>query len=192
MGVATASIYSAALWYLVNRYLVIYPRSKSKQEFFSALKEGLRTSSIETLDDVVNIYKGVAGLGSEELDYRYGLSGQLREFLVAVVSKKGNDSLDDKAIIDWKKKISEFIKKNEEISPYEDLPASERSILNDISAYLEKDDRESVGRKMVELSGMIKARNYDLMRIRNVNKFAIPLSVIGVVLTVIFGILALS
>mgnify|MGYP007084773311 FL=1 len=144
------------------------------------MKEGLRTSSIETLDDVVNIYKGVAGLGSEELDYRYGLSGQLREFLVAVVSKKGNDSLDDKAIIDWKKKISEFIKKNEEISPYEDLPASERSILNDISAYLEKDDRESVGRKMVELSGMIKARNYDLMRIRNVNKFAIPLSVIGV------------
>lgn len=166
--------------------------TERKQKFFEALTEGLKTGSLTTIDDIVNIYKGVAGLGSEDLDYRYGLSKQLREFLVEVISKKVDKSLGNEQIVDWKQKITAFIKKNEEISPYSDLPAAERNILSDISTFLEKNDPESIKRKTLELAAMIQARNDDFTRVRNINKWTLPLSIIGLILTITFGILVLA
>lgn len=168
-------------------------RIERKNKFFSALVEGLKINSLETIDDVINIYKGVSGLSSEDLGYRYGLSKQLREFLVGIISKNKkfiDDSINDNTIRDWKEKISAFIQQNEETSPYADLPAAERNILNDISIFLETNNPESVKRKTSELAGMIQARNDDLNRIRNINKWTVPLSIFGLILTILFGILA--
>lgn len=170
-------------------------KAKRKNAFFKVMKEGLKTGSITTIDDVVNIYKGVAGLSSEDLSYRYNLSKVLREFLVDLLSKNKsviNSDLEDNIIRDWKEKLSDFIQKNEAISPYADLPAAERNILSDISSFLKKEDTESVKRKTLELAGMIQARNDDLNRIRNINRWAVPLSAIGLILTIIFGFLALK
>jgi hypothetical protein len=189
MMAAYISLYATAFYFLVG--LKRKKRIKRKEKFSKALAEGLKTSSIATIDDVVNIYKGVAGLSSEDLSYRYGLSKQLREFLVNLISNKEivDSSFDDNVIRDWKQKISEFIQKNEATSPYADLPAAERNILSDISTFLEMNDPESVKRKTSELSGMIQARNDDLNKIRNINKWAVPLSIIGLILTIIFGTL---
>jgi hypothetical protein len=168
-------------------------RIERKEKFSKALVEGLKTDSIATIDDVVNIYKGVAGLSSEDLSYRYGLSTQLREFLVNLISKNKkviDISLEDNIIRDWKQKVSEFIQKNEETSPYADLPATERSILADISTFLEMNDPKSVKRKTFELAGMIQARNDDLNKIRNINMWTVPLSIVGLIFTIIFGVLA--
>lgn len=58
--------------------------TERKQKFFEALTEGLKTGSLTTIDDIVNIYKGVAGLGSEDLDYRYSLSNRTSDMLVTL------------------------------------------------------------------------------------------------------------
>jgi len=129
----------------------------------------------------MNIYMGIAGFSSEDLNYRFGLSKLLREFLVKVITKKLDGEIDDETLRSWKKKITEFIKKNEEISPYADLPAPERNLLSDIQLFLERNDINSVKRKILELSAMIQARNDDLNRIRNINKWTVPLSVVGVI-----------
>ena len=175
--------------------LLVERKHKRKKEFFKALGEGLRIGSIKTIDDVVNIYKGVAGLSSEDLSYRYSLSRQLREFLAGVTSKDKNvidKALEDEVIRDWTQKLSEFIKKNEALSPYADLPTAERNVLNDISVYIDKSDLESIKRKSLELAGMIQARNDDLNRIRAINKWTIPLSIFGLIFTVFFGIVVLT
>lgn len=181
--------------YLSFYYLIVErkreKRKKRKEKFFNVLSEGLKSGSITTLDDVVNVYKGVSGLESEDLSYRYGLSKLLREFLVEVISKKVDRSLDDETIREWKEKITKFIKENEDISPYADLPAAERNILSDITTFLDMGDADAVKRKILELAGMIQARHDDLNRIRSINKWTVPLSVIGLILTVIFGMLAL-
>ncbi|NWF91832.1 MAG: hypothetical protein HXY46_02865 [Syntrophaceae bacterium] len=166
-------------------------RTESKDKFVKTLLEGLKTGSITTMDDLVNIYKGIAGLSSEDFSYRYGLSRQLREFLVELVSKNLDKSIDNQVIIDWKQKISEFIRRNEEIFPYADLPPAERNLLSDISTLVEKNDIESVKRKLLELGGMIQARSDDLQKIRGTNKWSVPLSIIGMVLTIAFGLIAI-
>ncbi len=183
------TLYFSAIYFFIK--LRIKKRVEKKEKFSKALVGGLKTGSITSIDDVVNIYKGVAGLGSEDLDYRYGLSKQLREFLVEIISKRIDDSLGDEVIREWKQKMSEFIKKNEEISPYADLPAAERNILNDISTFLGMNDSDSVKRKTLELAGMIQARNDDLNRIRNINKWAVPLSIIGMILTIVSTLVAI-
>lgn len=170
-------------------------RAEKKNTFFRALTEGLKTGSIVTIDDVVNVYKGVFGLSSENSSYRYSLSKLLREFLVDVISKKQNVTggpIEDKIIMEWKKKLSEFIQQNEENSPYAELPIAERNALNDISMFIEKQEAEPAKRKILELAGMIQARNDDLNKIRSTNKWSVPLSIVGIIFTVIFGILALK
>ena len=197
LGIVTyLSLYFFAYYYLVERKRK--RRVERKNTFFRALVRGLETDSITTIDDIVNIYKGVAGLSSEDLSYRYGLSKQLREFLVDLVSRNSNvtglfsDPKNDEVIRNWKQKISEFIQKNDATSPYADLPSAERNILSDISIFLEKNDAKSVKRKILELAGMIQARNDVLDKIRNINKWTVPLSIIGLIFTIIFGILALT
>ena len=82
---AYISLYAAAFHFLVR--VKRKRRIERKEKFSKALVEGLKTDSIATIDDIVNIYKGVAGLSSEDLSYRYGLGTQLREFLVDLVSR---------------------------------------------------------------------------------------------------------
>ena len=168
-------------------------QSERKQKFFKTLIEGLKSGSILSLNDVVNIYKGIFGYSVEDLNFRYSLSKLLREFLVDIISKDRkiiNDSISDNSILQWKEMLTEFINQNEKISPYADLPETERNILTDISVFIEKNDLDSVKRKLLELAAMIQARNDDLNKIRNINRWTVPLSIIGLIFTIIFGILS--
>ena len=189
--IAYLSVWIAAYVFLVEPKKK--KRTERKNKFLKSIIEGLKSGSIITIDDVVNLYKGIAGLSSENLSYRYGLSKQLRELLVSIINKDKklfDESPNDDMIRDWKEKITEFIQQNEATSPYADIPAAERNVLSDISTFLEKNDPDSVKRKTLELAGMIQARNDDLNRIRNINKWTVPLSIIGLILTLIFGVLA--
>ena len=182
-------MYSYAVTYLLRRKRE--RRKEAKRNFHKTLTEGFKSGAIASMDDIMNIYKGVSGISSDDAGYRYGLSRQLREFLVDLVSKDLDQKIEDSVVVDWKDKISSFIKMNEEISPYADLPPAERSVLNDIAAFFEKDDINSARRKLAELGGMIQARHDDILKIQNVNKYSVPLSVIGMVLTIAFGLVAI-
>ena len=153
--------------------------------------EGLKIGAINTIDDIENVYKGIGVLSTEDLSYRYRLSRWLREFMVALISKEIDKSIEDKTLIEWKEKISSFIQKIEEVSPCSDLPDIERSILTDISTYLKNNDKDAVERKLSELASIIQARNDDLNKIRSTNKWAVPLAVVGMILTVVFGLLSI-
>jgi hypothetical protein len=175
-------------------YVIRIRRHEREEKFFRALKEGLKQKTITTIDDVVNIYKGVIGLSSDDLSYRYTLSKLLRRFMVLLVSKDNriiDKSIKDDTRRDWKEKLSEFIRQNEITSPYADLPPAERNVLSDISLFIERKDFESIKRKILELSGLIQARNDDMEKIESINRWAVPLGVVGLILTIIFGILAL-
>ena len=171
IGVFTV-MYSYAVTYLLRRKRE--RRKEEKRNFHKTLAEGFKSGAIASMDDIVNIYKGVSGISSDDAGYRYGLSRQLREFLVDLVSKDLDQEIEDSVVVDWKDKISSFIKMNEEISPYADLPPAERSVLNDIAAFFEKDDIDSARRKLAELGGMIQARHDDILKIQNVNKYSRP------------------
>lgn len=168
---------------------------EKKKNFFNVLRDGLQNGSISTLEDVLNLYAGLPNFISGKIDYRAMVSRYLKEFLVLLVSKNKeyiDSDIDDVRIIAWKQKITDFIKKNEEISPYSELPTIEKNILDDILSFLAKNDSESVTRKISELSNAIKIRNNDFRKIQSINKISTIFAIVGTFLTIIFGILALA
>jgi len=163
-----------------------------KINFFKATLNGLEKGTIDTLEDINNIYEGLGGSTFNDFPHHQDhLSKWLKEFLVELISKEKDESLEDEVLKDYHQKISKYIHKIEEESPYSDLSEIERSILTDISTYLENADKENAKRKLSELAGMIRTRSDDLNKIRNTNKWAMGLALAGMVFTIIFGLLTI-
>ena len=115
----------------------------------------------------------------------------LREILAKLINRQVGKDLDNEELLSIKYKITDFINTNEKISPFSDLPETERNILNDINAYNKIGDNESIVRKINELSSVIITRHEQQKKIESLNRWSIPLAVIELILTIIFGIISI-
>lgn len=164
---------------------------EAKTKFYRTLSNGLENGTIKTFEDINNIYEGIGGLIFDNpRHHRDNLNKWMKEYLVELISNGAEKLTDDINVLEWHRKISEFIVKIEEESPYSDLSDIERSILTDISTYLENGNNEDIKRKLSELSGVIQTRNNDFNKIQNINRWSVPLALIGTVLTLLFGLLS--
>lgn len=164
-------------------------RKKQRNEkFFKALDSGFDNDSIENYEDVTNIYEGITKMSTEDNEFKYGLKRWLKEYLVNLVSK---DNLDKVILKERKIKITDFIRKNEEIAPYDDIPSAEKNLLLDILLFSKENKQDALKRKIDELGGIIKTKNEVLNKIQNSNKYSTIFAIVGLVLTIIFGLLSL-
>lgn len=182
-------IYAVTASFLLKR--IKARRIERKDDFFETAVQGLQDGTIETIDDLINVYKGVTKLSSEDLTYRYGLNKWLREILAKLVGRKISENLNIEEVKQLKLKLTEFITANETASPFSDLPDTERNILNDLKTYSNNGDKISIERKISELSSVIQTRYEEQKKLETQNKWSIPLAVIGLILTVVFGILSI-
>ncbi|WKN30989.1 hypothetical protein PZB74_18725 [Porifericola rhodea] len=182
-------IYAVTASFLLKR--IKARRIERKDDFFETAVQGLQDGTIETIDDLINVYKGVTKLSSEDLTYRYGLNKWLREILAKLVGRKISENLNIEEVKQLKIKLTEFITANETASPFSDLPDTERNILNDLKTYSNNGDKISIERKISELSSVIQTRYEEQKKLETQNKWSIPLAVIGLILTVVFGILSI-
>jgi hypothetical protein len=185
----------AALTYFVLLFYWLYreqQRSSGEQrKFFKVMTEAFISDSLNTNDDLINLYKGVRKLSPEDLTFRSGLTRWLREFIVDLYDRKYVYSLKVHQVAHLNERISSFITANENTSPYADLPDVERNLVNDIAALSQGDQRDEVTRKLAELASVIQIREDRLARLHSINRWSVPLALMGLVLTFILGSLAL-
>ena len=186
LAIGTYAIFVA--WFLTRSRI---QHASNRDRFFKALDTAFESKSASSLHDVVNLYKGVMGLSSEDLAYRAGLSKSLREYLVRILEAVQARRRESSDLPDVKKLVSDFIAQNDKTSPYADLPDLERSVISDIAAFLEVGDASAVQRKMGELASAIQARADDFARVQGTNRWSVPLAVVGLILTVVFGLVSL-
>ncbi|MBB1410207.1 MULTISPECIES: hypothetical protein [unclassified Pseudoalteromonas] len=163
-------------------------RKDRKSRLWETLSAGFSNGTLNTVDDVVNIYKGIHELGGEDVSYRAGLAKYLREYLVNVISSKDREADEISAIKD---KVTGIIDAIETESPYSDVPAAERNLIVDVQKFIAHNDQESAREKLSDLAGLIEVRQDSLDRVQASNKWSVPLAVIGLVLTVVFGVISL-
>jgi hypothetical protein len=185
----------AALTYFVLLFYWLYreqQRSSGEQrKFFKVMTEAFISDSLNTNDDLINLYKGVRKLSPEDLTFRSGLTRWLREFIVDLYDRKYVYSLKVHQVAHLNERISSFITANEITSPYADLPDVERNLVNDIAALSQGEQRDEVTRKLAELASVIQIREDRLTRLQSINRWSVPLALMGLALTFIFGSLAL-
>lgn len=173
----------------------IRQEKRFKAGFFKSLTEGFQLESIKSLDDIINIYEATAGLSDDDLNYRYGLSRYLREYLIALISKDETvipNSTTEEEILEWKQILDKIISENDIQTPFSDLPPLERNILNDITIFLKKDDPEHITDKLRELSRLIKSRDAELNRIYKRNDGSMHIALLSFLASLAFGLIALK
>ncbi|EKD24972.1 MAG: hypothetical protein ACD_80C00142G0014 [uncultured bacterium (gcode 4)] len=165
--------------------LFVFLYDYDKKRFYNALLKAFEGNMISSLEDVVNIYKWI----NNKDNYRESLNEYLREFLIAIFLSKNISDENIKSKI--KEKISDFIKQNEKISPFSELPMHERNILDDLEFYIWNTDKKWIERKVDELKNVILVRYTEHKKLEKVNKRAVPLAIIWLVLTLIFWLISL-
>lgn len=188
-AIAFTVIYFFAATLLLKKIRV--RKLERKNKFIETFINGISESTIENSNDLLNVYSGITKLSPEDLTNRQDLNKWLREILAKIINKEVGKSLELSQVLMIKNKITEFININETTSPFTDLPDTERNIINDLSSYNKLGDNTSIDRKINELSSVIITRHEQQKKIESLNKWSIPLAVIGMILTVFFGILAL-
>ena len=74
---------------------------------------------------------------------------------------------------------------------FADIPEEERRMLIAMRDAIQHDDKESMSFNLNELSSVISTRSRDYEGVLNANRWMRPLAIIGLVASVIFGVLAL-
>ncbi|EEL61833.1 hypothetical protein COD78_24705 [Bacillus cereus] len=197
------TIYQAFVIFGFSAYVIIvfgvvigwalntYQRGKKIKCFYNSLIKGFTLNTIHTIEDVNNIYRGININKLENKKYMYDLSTLLRKFLVELHSKK-YESLKSEQIHEWKEKIDNFIRHNEQLSPFSELPEAEKGMINDILSFAENKENEEIKRKIKELSRLIQVRKEEIDKIERSNKWSMPMGIVGIILTIIFGIASLK
>lgn len=180
-------VFGVVIGWALNKY----QRRKKIKCFYNSLIKGFTLNTIHTIEDVNNIYRGININKLENKKYMYDLSTLLRRFLVELHSKK-YESLKIEQIQEWKEKIDNFIRHNEQLSPFSELPEAEKGMINDILSFAENKENEEIKRKIKELSRLIQVRKEEIDKIERSNKWSMPMGIVGIILTIIFGIASLK
>jgi len=188
--IAIMAIYfSLYLLIVAQKKLEEEKRENKKQEFLKAMKIGLKRDTIKTMEDVMILYKGLIDRTLIESEYRNKLNTLLHKFFAELNTKKIR-SVDDAAIKEWCKKISNFIKENEKISPYDDLPSIEKNLLMTIFSSLENNNINTTKEGLKQLTDQIKIRNEDFEQIKSsfehsqtISKWSLRIAILGPMVT---------
>jgi hypothetical protein len=189
--ISLSTAFFTVLYVLTARLLLLRAKKRRKdrqRRLLKTISVGLSNGTLTTIDDFVNVYKGIYGLEGEDINFKAGLANRLREFLVHLISS-GNYDSDQVTTI--KGKVTEIIDTIEAGNPHSSLPTAERNLIIDAQKFITHNDNTSAIEKLNNLAGLIEVRQDSLNRAQASNKWSIPLAVIGLVLTVIFGVISL-
>lgn len=167
-------------------FFIIKWKKKKREKFFITIFNAYKEGTLNSNEDLVNIFKGING-DNEEIEVISGINRYLRLFLVELRTNSRyplNLDVNIPLLVEF---ITKQIKANEQNQPFADVPALERNYLKDIKKYIELNEANSAIDKLKDLGALILAREDSLERIQKLNKWSIPIAVIGMLLTILFG-----
>jgi hypothetical protein len=187
-AVAAIAAYAVAVSKMLNR--ISERRETEEKRFIKALSSGIKSKVVTEFSDIENIYKGVRSSPGDNEVNRARLAKWLRKYLLQLFEQDADEkNIESLKMI--KQEITAYIKQVEKTSPHVGLPDLERSIVRDIETYLGMDKKDGVERKLDELVTAIQVREESFRKLETTNKWAVPLSIVGLVLTVVFGLISL-
>ncbi|OIR25695.1 hypothetical protein [Bathymodiolus thermophilus thioautotrophic gill symbiont] len=179
--------YASLLYVLLQR--VKNRKENQQKRFIKLLSNGIKKEMVVTFEDVEDIYKGVCKINNSNTETdKSKLARWLREFLLDLLEKPKENEFDN--YLEIKTCIAVFIKKAEAESPHSNLPELERNIIRDIENYINSQNTEYAKQKLNELIAAIQIRDESIKKLQGIAKWSIPLSIVGLILTFIFGILS--
>ena len=145
---------------------------------------GIKHKTINNIEDVYTIVKGLKNTNKSNNDQRQEVSKILRKLIVSVHGKLEKES-EKSEQIELLKSLKTLLEENSKVSPYSELPVHERNVINDVLAFLKNGDEVSVKMKISELSNLLINANEIKTKSAKDTKKSYLLGIISAILTVI-------
>jgi hypothetical protein len=171
-------------------YLTRVRRRRAEREFrlLRSISTGLSNGQVESVDDLVNVYRGITNTTTDDgVSYKAAVSRVLRRILVSLASDPEPSGQKQQL----KFKIKTLLAHIESQTPFADLPVAERNLIIDARRFIEGNELQAAKQKVEDLANLIEARQDAYEKLQSANKWAVPLAAIGLVLTVVFGVMSL-
>lgn len=162
-------------------------RAEREAKLKEAISNGLINDQVEGVDDLVNLYRGVTNSSDDDVSYKASVSRVLRRLLVSLATDPGVDH--GKRLL--KHKIKGLLSQIDQETPFAEMSAAERNLVIDTQNFIDKNELNAAKQKVNDLANLIEARQDAYVKLQNANKWSVPLAAIGVVLTIVFGVISL-
>ena len=152
-------------------------RRKSLKSAFEIITSAYKDGLIEDSDDVLIIYE----VRIHRIYEYYTFVEFLEQYLVYIQSQNEMDIDLRKSI---RKDIRRIIKADQADKPFEGVEVFEKRILLAINECAKKNEPQAIRHMLEELSIAIQNNQKRLRNAINTNKWTVPISIIGVILTI--------
>nr|WP_315024892.1 hypothetical protein [uncultured Aminipila sp.] len=158
--------------------------SNKKQKLFDTLNEGYQSKLISNSSDLINIYKGIFLNKSQNLENI--IIKLLNEYRVYIISEKDENINKQDILI----KINSIINELEKKVPFSFLSPMDRTPFMEILEFCKSKNFEAIENKIKDISHILQLKNELIEKITKSNKWSVPVAIVGLILTVFFGILS--
>lgn len=157
---------------------------KAKDKLFKLLNSHLDAGHDIDLD----FLKYVKASVEREFETNIAISHLLEDFLVHKLSAQS----ESKENMDYISKLKLLIEAEKQVKPFDSLPSEERRLLKGLKDSIEaKEATESANYFIDELSTVLSVRSSEYQRSHQTNKWSVPLAIVGLVFTIVFGVMSI-
>lgn len=181
-------MYVSVLYFIFRKaFTLVTPKrikkekEKEERDAFDLLKKGYEQHTLNE-KAIRRIYNKL----SSNLDnlYDYTFVKFLDEFLIYIRNEDTDGNLTNKI----EELVNPILDKEKEEKPYANINEGERRILLAIEESASQNEVTSLKRHLLDLSVLIENNQKEKNKAEATNKWTIPLSICGVIFTLIFGI----
>ena len=164
------------------------PNIKLNTDFFEQLDKKFDLGLVTNKEDITVL----ADSFRREHLASYDLSRLLEDYLRYLINKATTSEDKVKNIyIERHQKTNQILKTEIEEKPYNELPVEERRIFRTINSAVKTGEKEEILNALEDLRIVISTKNKIYQQSSTLNKLSIPLAIIGLILTIYFGIKSL-
>lgn len=158
---------------------------KAKEKLFKILNGHLSAGGEIDIEFLKYIKSSV----EREFDTNIVVSHLLEDFLVDKLQSSSEIGGDKNKNID---ELKSLIESESQIKPFDSLPSEERRLLKGLRDSIDNNvSPESTYYFIDELSTVLSIRNSEYEKSRQTNRWSVPLAVIGLLLTIVFGLMSI-
>ncbi|MEW6618718.1 MAG: hypothetical protein AB1422_05140 [bacterium] len=157
-----------------------------RSKFFESLDKKFDIGFVKDRSDIEILKSAI----EREAGAVYSLAPLLEDYLVHL-THKGTQESTDTTLSERYQIIKEIIVQENADKPFADVPEEERQLLIRIRDGTQHNDKESILFNLNELSSVISVRTKDYERTMKTNRWAVPLAVIGLLASIVFGAFSL-
>ena len=158
---------------------------KAKEKLFKLLNSHLSEGGEIDIEFLKYIKSSV----EREFDTTVTVSHFLEDFLVHKLQSSSEGEEDKNKHVD---ELKSLIKSESQIKPFDSLPSEERRLLKGLRDSIDNNiSPESTYYFIDELSTVLSIRSSEYEKSHQTNRWSVPLAVIGLLLTIVFGLMSI-